>query len=553
MVMADRNGDSEISTRNNGSHLGGASNGHMSDDSASSSSDDEHEPGMRVGAEYQAVIPELVSDVGHRGDGRPEALLVWAPTCDIGDEKLDEYIKVAKEKHGYNTEQALGMLFWHRHDIDKSLSDLPNFTPFPDEWTVEDKVLFEQAFSFHGKSFHRIRQMLPDKSISCLVKYYYSWKKTRTRTSLMDRQARKIAVGQKENSGSDEGTDEERDVVDSDFDPEHRGDRDKHTCSNCQTPSSQIHSTPKGSLCNACYSYWRCDFISTYRRTGVMRTNIGPMKNETARPDRHNPLKSKRKPPRGMYLDKEDLIAVTNVSSQGGDVLLKHLDTELVSLKKEVQANKQILGQQKDKFNLSVEEFKLSDNGQRNNARWTNDELLIAVQAVRKYGRHYQAIADVVGNKTIPQVRSFFVNYRRRFNLDQVLEEYEAEHGSSKDYKTSDEEMNGQGVPSPSPAAPTPSTTGANSSNVPPPLLRGPTQPQQRPAQPPPPPPPLQQPTRFLQPPRSVPIQPPPLIRPSTAPPIVAPLSRGRPPIMGGGPPPPQLVGSQRETSPHTQ
>ena len=55
------------------------------------------------------------------------------------------------------------MLFWHKHSIDKALADLANFTPFPDEWTVEDRVLFEQAFSFHGKSFHRIRQMVGAK------------------------------------------------------------------------------------------------------------------------------------------------------------------------------------------------------------------------------------------------------------------------------------------------------------------------------------------------------------------------------------------------------
>ena len=73
---------------------------------------------------------------------------------------VDEYITLAKDKYGYNTEQALGMLFWHKHSVEKSLADLPNFTPFPDEWTVEDRVLFEQAFSFHGKSFHRIRQMV---------------------------------------------------------------------------------------------------------------------------------------------------------------------------------------------------------------------------------------------------------------------------------------------------------------------------------------------------------------------------------------------------------
>lgn len=128
--------------------------------------------------------------------------------------------------------QALGMLLWHKHDVERSLADLANFTPFPEEWSTEDKVMFEQAFGFHGKSFHRIQQMvrqreqrdtlflffpfflkwchgkkiqylplknkviaalqIPDKLIPSLVKYYYSWKKTRTRTSVMDRQARKL-------------------------------------------------------------------------------------------------------------------------------------------------------------------------------------------------------------------------------------------------------------------------------------------------------------------------------------------------------------------------
>lgn len=60
------------------------------------------------------------------------------------------------------------MLFWHKHNIEKSLADLPNFTPFPDEWTVEDKVLFEQGFSFHGKTFHRIQQMVSEMTETTL-------------------------------------------------------------------------------------------------------------------------------------------------------------------------------------------------------------------------------------------------------------------------------------------------------------------------------------------------------------------------------------------------
>jgi len=161
----------------------------------SESSEDEREGQIRVGRDYQAVPPPYIP----KSDRRPEqcaerALLVWSPSGHITNQKLDEFIQVAKEKYGYNAEQALGMLFWHKHDLDRAIQDLANFTPFPDEWSVEDKVLFEQAFQFHGKSFHRIRQMLPDKSIAALVKYYYSWKKTRTRTSLMDRQARKLTA-----------------------------------------------------------------------------------------------------------------------------------------------------------------------------------------------------------------------------------------------------------------------------------------------------------------------------------------------------------------------
>ena len=38
-------------------------------------------------------------------------------------------------------------------------------------------------------------------------------------------------------------------------------------------------------------------------------------------------------------------------------------------------------------------------------------------------------IAEVIGTKTDSHVRSFFVNYRRRYNLDAALKEYEAVHG----------------------------------------------------------------------------------------------------------------------------
>lgn len=116
---------------------------------------------IRVGKDYQTVCPDFIPLPDRKLESlNDRALLVWSPTKDIPDNELEKYICVAKEKYGYNGEQALGMLFWHKHDLERAVLDLANFTPFPDEWTEEDKVLFEQAFQFHGKSFHRIRQMV---------------------------------------------------------------------------------------------------------------------------------------------------------------------------------------------------------------------------------------------------------------------------------------------------------------------------------------------------------------------------------------------------------
>ncbi|XP_055073604.2 REST corepressor 3 isoform X1 [Misgurnus anguillicaudatus] len=510
-----------------------ASNGHFTDESGS---DDEHDVGMRVGSDYQANIPEFDPGSMKYSDKDSGGMLVWSPYHTIVDSKLDEYIAIAKEKHGYNVEQALGMLFWHKHNIEKSLADLPNFTPFPDEWTVEDKVLFEQAFSFHGKSFHRIQQMLPDKSISSLVKYYYSWKKTRSRTSLMDRQARKLAS----RSNQDESEEEMEDANpieanDSDYDPTKEAKKESHT--EPQTLSCKI--------------------------------GIGRREHQTLQ-HRHHSQRSKCRPPKGMYLTQEDVVAVS-CSSSAANTVLRQLDMELVSLKRQVQNAKQLNSGLKQQIENGIDECRLAECTQKINARWTTDEQLLAVQGVRKYGKDFQAIADVIGNKTVGQVKNFFVNYRRRFNLDEVLQEWEAEQGtpngesvlsaedgknsnSSSGKSTDEEEDEGQVTPAsgPSPVATSSSAlTAASSStslNQPPPLLR--------PSLPATPalhrqPPPLQQQARFLQP-RPALNQPPPLIRPSNPlpprlnPRPAAPASSSVSTVPGQQPP--SLVGIQSES-----
>jgi hypothetical protein len=60
---------------------------------------------------------------------------------------------------------------------------------------------------------------------------------------------------------------------------------------------------------------------------------------------------------------------------------------------------------------------------------------------VRKYGKDFRAIAEVIGTKTEAHLRSFFVNYRRRYNLDAVLKEFEAENGPIVDSEDKEEKV----------------------------------------------------------------------------------------------------------------
>ncbi|XP_030763542.1 REST corepressor 1 isoform X2 [Sitophilus oryzae] len=441
MVLAEKNNEN---VRNGRRSRGPSPNGHVQADSTSEDESTVPVDKIRVGRDYQAICPELQPESQRKPELLADrALLVWSPTDSIPDSKLEDYIVLAKDKYGYNGEQALGMLFWHKHDLDRAVLDLANFTPFPDEWSVEDKVLFEQAFQFHGKSFHRIRQMLPDKSIASLVKYYYSWKKTRSRTSLMDKQARKLNTPKEdevEEAGSDQGSNEE-----SDHDEKGEGG----SCSNCGVFCTITQVTLKGPLCNSCYQHWR--------RTGSARPTSGPALagKRGAAGGNSAASRARRRPPKGMHINHDDL--ATMASGNAGTLLLRAMERELDSLQRQIQQNKQNISSLKRKHSDSIEDLRPSnDSSQRPNSRWTNDELMLAIQGFRKYGKDFKAIAEMLGNKTEHYVRTFFVNYRKRYNLDQIIKEWERENGPvSEDGETKIDNEDGDDVICLSPNPPT--------------------------------------------------------------------------------------------------
>lgn len=61
----------------------------------------------------------------------------------------------------------------------------------------------------------------------------------------------------------------------------------------------------------------------------------------------------------------------------------------------------------------------------RISARWSNDEYQLAIQGIRKFGKDFKKIAEILGTKNESQINQFYTNYRKKFNLEHILKEFE--------------------------------------------------------------------------------------------------------------------------------
>ncbi|GFQ70364.1 REST corepressor [Trichonephila clavata] len=126
----------------------------------------------RVGPKHQADIPNLIPAGLRLKDENEEDGLIWSPCSTIEDKILVEYVDETREKLEYSREQSLGILFWNAYDLEKTREEVMKYRPNLDNWSREDKALFEECFQLYGKNFGMIRKMLPNKPMKSMIEYY---------------------------------------------------------------------------------------------------------------------------------------------------------------------------------------------------------------------------------------------------------------------------------------------------------------------------------------------------------------------------------------------
>lgn len=63
---------------------------------------------------------------------------------------------------------------------------------------------------------------------------------------------------------------------------------------------------------------------------------------------------------------------------------------------------------------------------QRIISRWSNDEYQLAIKGMQMHGKDFQAVAEILGTKNESQVNQFYTSNRKKYNLDEIIKEFEA-------------------------------------------------------------------------------------------------------------------------------
>ncbi|XP_037231240.1 nuclear receptor corepressor 2 isoform X7 [Falco rusticolus] len=227
-------------------------------------------------------------------------------------------------------------------------------------WSEQEKETFREKFMQHPKNFGLIASFLDRKTVADCVLYYYLTKKNENYKNLVRRNYRRRGKSQQQQQ-MPRSSQEEKDEKEKEKEKEGEKEEDKQETEN----------------------------------------------------------------------DKEELTKDKNDDTSGED----NDEKETVTSKGRKTANSQ--GRRKGRITRSManeanneeaatpqQSAELASLEMNESSRWTEEEMETAKKGLLEHGRNWSAIARMVGSKTVSQCKNFYFNYKKRQNLDEILQQH---------------------------------------------------------------------------------------------------------------------------------
>ncbi|TFK14040.1 DNA fragmentation factor subunit alpha [Platysternon megacephalum] len=227
-------------------------------------------------------------------------------------------------------------------------------------WSEQEKETFREKFMQHPKNFGVIASFLDRKTVADCVLYYYLTKKSENYKNLVRRNYRRRGKNQQQQQ-MPRSSQEEKDEKEKEKEKEAEKEEDKQEAEN----------------------------------------------------------------------DKEELTKEKNDDTSGED----NDEKEAVASKGRKTANSQ--GRRKGRITRSManeanheeaaapqQNTELASLEMNESSRWTEEEMETAKKGLLEHGRNWSAIARMVGSKTVSQCKNFYFNYKKRQNLDEILQQH---------------------------------------------------------------------------------------------------------------------------------